>query len=100
VLQAHRAGVLALLRDLPHDPLTTLMLGPCQMNSMRWMLDAAGIATTGLRGKLRIHGMLAVWLYTVHAWQKDEGEDLSATMAALDRALDRAAQAETSLGSP
>ena len=94
VLRAHRPGVLALLRDLPHDPLTSLALAPLHLRSMRWMLDGAGIETGGLRGHLRIRGMLAVWLYTVHAWRTDESEDLSATMAALDRALNRAEQAE------
>jgi hypothetical protein len=42
---------------------------------------------------LRAAGLLAVWGYTVQAWQKDDSPDLSATMAALDRALSRAEQA-------
>ncbi len=97
-LQAHRAGVIALLRELPKHPATSLALLPPSLCSMRWMLDGAGIDTSGIRGKLRIHGMHAVWLYTVRAWQGDESEDLSATMAALDRALDRAEQAEGTFG--
>lgn len=97
-LQMHRPGVLALLRDLPRDPLTALALAPLSMRSMRWLLDGAGIETNGPRGLLRTNGMLAVWLYTVRAWRDDESEDLSATMAALDRALARADQAEASLG--
>jgi len=97
VLQAHRSGVLALLRDLPLDPLTGLALAPATMRSMRWMLEGAGIETAGLRGQLRTQGMLGVWLYTVNAWRGDESEDLSATMAALDRALNRAEQSENSL---
>jgi hypothetical protein len=97
VLQAHRAGVLALLRDLPRDPLSALALGPAIMHSMRWLLEGAHVETGGLRGHLRCQGMLGVWLYTVQAWRSDESEDLSATMAALDRALNRAEQAEGSL---
>jgi AcrR family transcriptional regulator len=97
VLQSHRAGVIALLRDLPRDPLTTLALAPVSLRSMRWMLEGARIETGGWRGPLRIQGMLGVWLYTVNAWRSDESEDLSATMAALDRALNRAEQAEASL---
>lgn len=96
-LQAHRAGVLVLLQDLPRDPLTTLALAPATLRSMAWMLDGVAVSTAGLRGPLRVKGMLALWLYTVRAWQKDETEDLSATMAALDRGLDRAAQAEASM---
>ena len=97
-LQAHRAGMLALLRELPRDPLTAMALGPASLRSMEWMLDGVGVTTTGLRGKLRINGMLAVWLATLRVWSDDHSEDLAATMAALDKALDRAAQAEATMG--
>lgn len=94
VLQAHRAGVLALREYLPLRPGLTMMLGLATAGSMAWLLEAAGIPAGGLRGGLRVQGMVAVWLYTVRAWQSDESEDLSATMAALDKSLDRAVQAE------
>jgi hypothetical protein len=60
---------------------------------MAWMLTAAGVKTTGLRGLLATDGLIAVWLYTLNAWQRDDSADLSTTMAALDRALARAEQA-------
>lgn len=91
VLQAHRGGVLALLRAMPGDPCLTGFLGMATARSMGWMLDAAGISTTGLLGRLRVKGLVGVWLATLRAWRSDASEDLSATMAALDRAL---AQAE------
>ena len=96
-LQAHRPGVLALLRDLPRDPLTVLALGPASLRSMAWMLEGVGLSAQGLRGKLRTQGMLVLWLATLRAWSNDDSEDLSATMAALDKALDRAAQAEATM---
>jgi hypothetical protein len=97
-LQAHRAGVLALLRALPADPPTTLLLALATRRSMRWMLEAAGITTRSLRGELRVRGLVAVWLWTIRAWRIDETEDLSATMAALDTALRRAESAAEWLG--
>lgn len=96
-LQAHRLGVVALLRDLPKDPLTAFALYPTSLRSMAWLLEGIGLTAQGLRGTLRTHGMLALWLATVRAWVNDDSEDLSATMAALDKALDRAAQAEGTL---
>jgi len=91
VLQSHRQGVLALLGSLPADPPTALMLVGANMRSMGWLLEAAGVdAPPTAIGLLRRKGLLAVWLWTVKAWRQDEGEDLSATMAALDTALDRA----------
>jgi AcrR family transcriptional regulator len=97
-LQSHRAGILALLHALPAEPPTALLLALATRRSMRWMLDAAGIPTTGLNGELRVRGLMAVWLWTVRAWRADETEDLSATMAALDAALQRAEQAAGWLG--
>lgn len=97
VLQAHRDGVLSLLRDLPSDPLTALVLAPASALSMAWLLQAVGAETSGLRGTLRVQGMQVLWLATLRAWRLDESEDLSATMAALDQALNRAAQAENTL---
>jgi ubiquinone biosynthesis protein COQ9 len=97
-LQAHRSGVLALLRALPADPPTALLLALATRRSMRWMLEAAGITTRSLRGELRVRGLLAVWLWTIRAWRSDATEDLSATMAALDNALRRAESAAGWLG--
>lgn len=93
-LQAHRAGVIALLRAVPFDPFAAALLAGASLRSMAWLLEAAGCGGTGPRGGLRAAGLLAVWGATVHAWQRDDSPDLSATMAALDRALTRAGQAE------
>jgi hypothetical protein len=95
VLQAHRDGVRAILRALPGEPMLALLLAESTRKSMGWMLAAAGVPPLGLIGALREKGLVAVWLYTVRAWESDDSADLSATMAALDRALDRAAQVAT-----
>ena len=92
VLQAHRAGVLAVLDAAVMDPLLGLFLARLSARSMGWMLEGAGIPATGLRGQLRIKGLLAVWLWVVRAWRNDDSADLSATMTAADKALDRAGE--------
>lgn len=91
-LQAHRAGVKALLHELPTNPALAVGLGMATGTSMAWMLEGAGIKATGLLGLLRTKGLAAVWLYTLRAWDRDDSLDLSGTMAALDRALNRAEQ--------
>lgn len=90
IFQAHRDGVLALLSALPWRPRTTIFLATLTLRSMRWMLDAAGVETTGPLGRLRVKGLAAVWLWTLRAWRSDESTDLAPTMAALDQALARA----------
>jgi ubiquinone biosynthesis protein COQ9 len=93
VLQAHRAGILTLLDALPGRPGAALLLGTASQRSMRWLLEAAGVETTGFDGELRVSALLGVWLWAVRAWRRDESPDLAATMAALDQALSRAEQA-------
>jgi hypothetical protein len=93
VLQAHRSGVLALFRALPCEPPTAALLACATKRSLRWMAQAAGVDLHGLRGELKLRGLLGVWLWTVRAWERDETTDLSATMSALDNALNRAEQA-------
>ncbi len=92
VLQAHREGVKAVLRALPGDPATALMLASATRTSMRWMLQAAGVTATGPRGAVQASGLVAVWLWGLRAWERDETDDLSGTMAAVDAALGRADQ--------
>jgi AcrR family transcriptional regulator len=91
-MQAHRAGVVAVMRALPFEPLLALALAHQTERSMRWMLQAAGAMVDGPRGELQVKGLVAVWLWTLRAWERDASEDMSGTMAALDTALQRAEQ--------
>jgi ubiquinone biosynthesis protein COQ9 len=97
-MKPHREGLGALLRSLPGDPATALILNRGTRRSMRWMLQAAGVSTFGLRGELRVRGLIAVWIWAMRAFTRDETEDLAPTMAALDKALSRADAAAAWLG--
>jgi AcrR family transcriptional regulator len=99
-MQPHRAGIVRFLRELPRDPITALMLAPLLSVSMAWMLEAARVDTSGPLGLARVKGLAGVWLAASRAWMNDQSEDLSATMAALDRALDRAEQIARTLRLP
>jgi len=91
-LQAHRAGVVSLLRGLPLEPALAAWLASEDLRSMGWILEAAGVSATGLRGEIAKRGLAVVWAWGIRAWLRDESEDLSATMAAVDVALARADQ--------
>jgi len=89
-LQAHRAGVLALVKFLPACPPLAVTMLELNLTSMGWLLEGAGVDATGLRGALKKRGLLLVWSYGLQAWARDESDDLAATMAAVDKALARA----------
>ena len=92
-LQTHRAGVIALMRAVPFDPPAALLLASASLRSMCWLLEGAGIGAAGPKGGLRAAGLLAVWGWTIRAWERDDSQDMAATMAALDSALGRAERA-------
>lgn len=55
--------------------------------SMALMLSMAKVRAKGLRAPLQVAGLVGLWLQVARTWLKDDSEDLSKTMAALDKAL-------------
>lgn len=96
-MQPHRAGILRLAEELRRRPDLALCLLLQVPPSMARLLDAAEIESIGIYGAVRTQGLAAVWLATLRAWEKDGSADLGPTMAALDRALDRAEQVARSV---
>jgi AcrR family transcriptional regulator len=88
-LGPHKEAVRAIAYDLPMDPLSGLCVGGRFMTSMSWMLEAADLARPGLRGRLRVKGLAAIYMRAFSVWLRDDSEDMAATMAALDRMLRR-----------
>ncbi len=88
-LRPYRSAIEVLRRELPGDPTAALCMGMALLRSMRWMLDAAGIATAGLGGVLATKATAAAYLSAMRVFEGDDSADLGRTMAALDRALRR-----------
>ena len=86
-LQPYREALLELRRDLPFDPPAALAAGAALLRSMRLMLEAAGIATSGIGGILAVKLTAAAFLAASQTWARDTSPDLAPTMAALDRRL-------------
>ncbi len=90
-LGPHREAVRAILRDAGREPVATLCgAGGPFRRSLRWMLEAAGLRASGLRGEVRICGLGFIYLSVLRVWLDDDSEDMAKTMAALDQRLKRA----------
>jgi len=87
VLAADRAGVAAVLRDLPRDPLSILAMAPEATRLLGGVLESAGVPATGPVGLLRCKGLAAIWFGALTVWAADDSPDRARTMAALDRLL-------------
>jgi AcrR family transcriptional regulator len=71
------------------DPLALAALNRVALNSQRFMLAAAGIATEGPLGVLKLQGAAIVFSNTLETWFDDDDPTLARTMARLDRELKR-----------
>jgi AcrR family transcriptional regulator len=94
----HREGIVSILRSCKLDPKQAIISLPHVGGSMARMLEAAGLDTAGLRGAARVAGLAALYMWVLRIWVEDESEDLSKTMAALDKGLGRLESAANSLG--
>ena len=92
ILNANRAAVVSILKSFTLDPKQAVISLPHLGRSMAWMLEAAGIDTSGIKGAIRVAGLTVVYLNATRHWMQDDSADLSKTMAALDRTLNRAEQ--------
>jgi AcrR family transcriptional regulator len=71
------------------DPLALPSLNQMAMNSLRFMLEAAGLSSEQPLGALKLQGLALVWARVFHVWLADDSADNSRTMAALDHELAR-----------
>lgn len=89
MLNEERDAVLSILSSFCPDPKQAVIALPHLAQSMTWMLEAAGIETTGLRGAVRVAGLTGLYLKTLWVWKSDDSADMPKTMAELDKNLER-----------
>jgi ubiquinone biosynthesis protein COQ9 len=85
VLGPHKAALKSIHASGPAD---FALAGPF-LSSQHWMLEAAGIATDGPTGALRVAGLGLAYASVFRTWLEDDDAGLARTMAALDRRLRR-----------
>nr|WP_298682035.1 TetR family transcriptional regulator [uncultured Dongia sp.] len=89
-LQQARDAYLTLLHELPQTPFEAACLSRQVRRSMALMLETAGISASGLKGLVRLQGLMAIYFAGLHAWRRDDSEDLAKTMAEIDKRLGQA----------
>ncbi|MEL6287617.1 MAG: TetR/AcrR family transcriptional regulator [Pseudomonadota bacterium] len=70
-----------------------LDLGRALLEGQRWMLEAAGIQTTGVSGSARVLATSAIYAQAFDTWLDDDDAGMAKTMAALDARLRRGEKA-------
>ena len=84
-------GDKAAIRSIVKTPAASLpdyaTLAGSMLQSQDWVLSAAGLEDTGLRGAMKTTGLALVYVRTLKVWSNDDDDGLARTMAQLDRSL-------------
>jgi len=88
-LGPYRASVESIAGWARREPIAAARLNTMALNSMRFMMEAAGADSEGPVGALKLQGLTIAWARLVNVWLNDDDPGLSATMAELDRTLKR-----------
>jgi AcrR family transcriptional regulator len=86
-LAPYKEAVRSLLRSARRNPGLALALNAMAVRSQAWMLEAAGIGASGLKGALRAQGAALMFARVLRVWLDDDEPGLDRTMAALGRGL-------------
>jgi AcrR family transcriptional regulator len=97
-LAPHKEAIRSVLMSARRNPGLAFAFNGIAVRSQKWMLEAAGISTSGPRGALRAQGAALLFARVVGVWLDDEEEGLNRTMAALDRGLASAERWDGFLG--
>jgi AcrR family transcriptional regulator len=88
-LAPHKEAVRSLARAVRRDPALALAATPIALRAQRWMLAAAHVDVSGLRGEIAVRGAALAFARVVETWLDDEDPGMARTMATLDRELRR-----------
>ena len=96
-LKLYRAALRNVREHAQRDPRFALKMGGQGLVTASWMLEGAGIPSTGQEGRRRVAGLPIVWARTFETFLEDQDPGLARTMATLDRHLRRAEEREGEL---
>ena len=92
-LEPYKPALRAIACAARADPVFAAELNSLALTSQRWMLTAAGINASGVRGLALTQALVVAYVKVMRVWFKDEDPGKASTMAALDRELKRGAAA-------
>lgn len=90
LLNENRDAIVSMLDSMKGDPKDAVMGLPHLARSMTRVLEIAKIPTSGLTGCGRVLALTGLYVYVLRTWKDDDTADMAKTMAALDKALDKA----------
>ena len=90
VLQENRISFINIYNALKKSPKNILNLFPSFLESMIVTAELANFNVNGIKGSIRLKGILIIYLITFYIWLEDNTLSLEKTMNALDKNLNQA----------
>ena len=89
ILQIYRKPIIKIFEFFKTKPHELVFLLPSLIESMVIMASLAKIPIFGIKGNLKVKGLLLIYFSSFLVWIKDNSETLEKTMTSLDNNLDR-----------
>ena len=90
ILEANRKAFLEIYKILKKNPQQFIKLLPIFLESMITTAELSNYKVNGLKGTIRLKGLMLIYFITFFQWTNDKESSLEKTMTALDKNLDQA----------
>lgn len=90
ILEKYRKSILNIFDSFKIKPQELVFLLPSFIDSMFFMANLSNITIKGIKGNLKIKGLLIVYFSSFLVWRNDNDKSLEKTMASLDNYLNKA----------
>ena len=85
----YKLGLEGVAEWVGRAPMAAAALNRLELNSMRFMLEAAGIESEGAVGAVKLQGLVLLWRRILRTWFRDDDPGLAQTMTQLVKELTR-----------
>ena len=90
ILQSNRKSILEIYKFLKKNPQNFVKLLPSFLESMIITAELSKYNVNGLKGTIKLKGLVLVYFITFFQWVEDKNSALEKTMTSLDKNLDQA----------
>ena len=90
ILEENRKAFLEIYKILKKNPQQFIKLLPTFLESMIITAELSKYKVNGLKGSIRLKGLMLIYFITFFQWMEDKDPSLEKTMTALDKNLDQA----------
>ena len=90
ILQNYRNSVISIFDSFKKKPQNIMFLLPDILESIILMISYTNISCKGVLGRLKIKGILVIYISSFLVWMKDDSPSLEKTMTTLDNYLNQA----------